>query len=81
MMTVSGLALAVATFIIAVALGAGARRVLGSDPLGRVEEGFLVLGFGWALMGWWGVVLAETRNFTPARTSPGRALSPGTTRP
>lgn len=65
MMSLGALATAIATLGIMAALGAGARRVLGGSSHGRVEDAFLSLGFGWALLSWWGVIAAEANYFTP----------------
>jgi hypothetical protein len=64
-MTLTGAAIAVATIATAVALGAGVRRLFGVAGSGLVEEGFFVVAAGWALLSWWGVVLAEVASFTP----------------
>jgi len=65
-MLLGGLGILVATLLVAVTLGVGARRVLGGGSGGAVEDAFLAVGFGWALLSWWGVVLAEAGSFTPA---------------
>ncbi len=65
MMSFAGLEILAATLVVAVALGVGARRVLGGAAGGRVEDAFLTLGFGWVLLSWWGIVVAEAGTFTP----------------
>lgn len=65
MMSLGALVISIATLGIAVALGVGAKRVLGGVSHGGVEEAFLTLGFGWVLLSWWGVVAAEANVFTP----------------
>jgi len=65
MMSLEAVVIAIATLGTTVALGVGARRVLGGESQGRVEDAFLSLGFGWVLLTWWGVVAAEASLFTP----------------